>query len=288
MKKICISQSITHREEDSLEKYLDTISKEKMISPDEEVELAHRIRQGDEKALSQLVRANLRFVVTVAKTYQNQGLALADLISEGNVGLITAARRFDETRGFKFISYAVWWIRQAITTALTEQSRMIRLPNNQNTLLRQIYQFQNRYQQEHGYTPAVEEIALEFDVTEQHVRDLLQASSRSVSFDAPLTNDEDGGTLLDVTAEKNIDSTDAQLDNESLAEELRDVFRQTLKDRDIYVITHSFGIGCKERSQEEIGMDLGLTRERVRQIRERAIQKLRNSHFRDRLLSYCG
>lgn len=269
-----------------MKSYLDEISKAPSITPDEEAELSQRIKQGDEEALNKLVKANLRFVVSVAKTYQNQGLSLADLIEEGNVGLVTAARKFDETRGFKFISYAVWWIRQSILQALTEQSRMVRLPNNQNQLLRQIRRFQDQYMKEEGMMPTVDEIAEELEVPTIRVRDVLQANTRSQSLDAPLT-DEDGGTLLDVTADVDSEPVDAELDNESLGDELRSVLHQSLKDRDIYVLIHSFGIGCRERSQEEIGMDLGLTRERVRQIRERALQKLRTAHAAERLLDYC-
>lgn len=286
MKRIIITQSITRRDEEGLKSYLDEISKAPSITPDEEAELSQRIKQGDEEALNKLVKANLRFVVSVAKTYQNQGLSLADLIEEGNVGLVTAARKFDETRGFKFISYAVWWIRQSILQALTEQSRMVRLPNNQNQLLRQIRRFQDQYMKEEGMMPTVDEIAEELEVPTIRVRDVLQANTRSQSLDAPLT-DEDGGTLLDVTADVDSEPVDAELDNESLGDELRSVLHQSLKDRDIYVLIHSFGIGCRERSQEEIGMDLGLTRERVRQIRERALQKLRTAHVAERLLDYC-
>lgn len=287
MKRIIITQSITNRKEEGLQTYLDEVAREKMITPDEEAELAQRIRMGDEQALDRLVKANLRFVVSVAKTYQNQGLSLSDLISEGNLGLVQAARKFDETRGFKFISYAVWWIRQSILQALTEQSRAIRLPNNQNQLLRLIRQFQNRYTQEEGHAPTVQEIAEALDVNENRVSDVMRANSRSMSLDAPLT-DEDGGSLLDVLPDEDGDSADAWADNESLGQELREVFRSTLKERDIYVLTHSFGIGCPEQSQEEIGLDLGLTRERVRQIRERALLKLRNSGACNCLLAYCG
>lgn len=267
--------------------YLEEVSRGKTITPDEEAELARRIHNGDEKALEELVKANLRFVVSVAKTYQNQGLPLADLIEEGNLGLVQAARKFDESRGFKFISYAVWWIRQSILQALTEQSRAIRLPNNQSQLLRNIRAFQNTYVQEHGFDPTLAEIAEEMDVPESRVSDVLRASTRQSSLDAPLT-DEDGGTLMDVTPNEEAESADSALDNESLGEELKDVFKRALKARDIYVLTHLFGIGCKEQTQEEIGMDLGLTRERVRQIRERAILKLRNSGFRTQLMAYCG
>lgn len=288
MRRIVINPSITNRKEDGLDSYLDEVSREKMITPDEEADLARRIKLGDEEALDKLVKANLRFVVSVAKTYQNQGLPLADLISEGNLGLVSAARKFDETRGFKFISYAVWWIRQSIMQALTEQSRAVRLPNNQNQLLRMIRRFQNEFLQREGYNPSSQEIAEAMDVPEDRINDVLRANSRSMSLDAPLT-DDDGGTLLDVTPDTDSSiAADAQLDNESLSEELQEVFRDTLKERDIYVLIHSFGIGCRERSHEEIGTELGLTRERVRQIRERALQKLRTCKERERLQAFCG
>lgn len=287
MKRIIITPSITRRKEEGLEQYLDQIAKAKNITPDEEAALAQRIREGDQQALDRLVSANLRFVVSVAKTYQNQGLSLSDLIAEGNLGLVTAARRFDETRGFKFISYAVWWIRQSILEALTTNSRLIRLPNNQNQLLRMIRRYQEAFLLEHGQMPTSEEIAEHLDVPTVRVSDVLQANARSQSLDAPLT-DEDGGSLVDVLADDTSERADAALEQEALSDELQSVFRGMLKERDIYVLIHSFGIGCSERSHEEIGQDLGLTRERVRQIRERALQKLRNSRMaRERLMAFC-
>lgn len=290
MKRIIISQSITNRnEEDALKTYLEDISRERTITPEEEVALTHQIRQGDEQALDRLVRANLRFVVSVAKTYQNQGLPLADLISEGNVGLVNAARRFDETRGFKFISYAVWWIRQSILEALTDRARMIRLPHNQTQLLRMIRNVQSRIEQQTGHQPSAAEIAEELDVPVERVQTLMAANGRSVSLDAPLTSDEDGGTLLDVTADNSFESADSGLDSESLVVELDSILSKSLKPRDIYVLKHTFGIGCREQTHDEIGMELGLTRERVRQIRERALQKLRSSRVaRERLSAFVG
>lgn len=288
MKRIVIAQSITRRKEEGLESYLDEINRAKSVTPEEEAELSRRIKEGDEEALDRLVKANLRFVVSVAKTYQNRGLSLSDLIEEGNMGLVQAARKFDETRGFKFISYAVWWIRQSILQALTEQSRMVRLPNNQNQLLNHIRRYQEEYLQRTGQSPTVAEIAEALEVAEDRVRDILRANTRSQSLDAPLSADEDGGTLLDVTPDADNVPADASLDNESLGVELQDVLHEMLKPRDIYVLIHSFGIGCRERTQEEIGMDLGLTRERVRQIRERALQKLRtNRGACERLRMYC-
>lgn len=284
MKRIIISQSITRRNEEGLTTYLEEINRIKGLTPDEEAELSRRIKEGDEQALTQLVNANLKFVVSVAKTYQNQGLSLADLIEEGNLGLVQAARKFDESRGFKFITYAVWWIRQSILQALTEQSRMVRLPNNQNQLLRHIRRYEEDFLKENGQLPTLTDIADEMEVSEDRVREVLQANTRSRSLDAPLSGDEDCGTLLDITPDTEVDEPDADIDQDALGTELRDVFRRTLKPRDIYVLMHSFGIGCRECSQEEIGMDLGLTRERVRQIRERALQKLRNNRLaRERL-----
>ena len=288
MKRIVITQSITNRgEAESLATYLEDIAKEEKITPDVEEELARRIHNGDEKALDRLVRANLRFVVSVAKTYQNQGLPLGDLIAEGNLGLVTAARRFDETRGFKFISYAVWWIRQSILEALSEHARMIRLPHNQTQLLRAIRNIQTREEQNTGLAPSPAEIAEELDVPESRIRNLLAATTRNVSLDAPLVSDEDGGTLLDVMADTNAEATDSHMDVESLDQEIDHVFTSMLQPRDIYVLKHSFGIGCKEQSHDEIGMQLGLTRERVRQIRERALLKLRNSKSTRYLRAYC-
>ena len=287
MKTITITPSYTPRSEESIEAYLNTISRMPHISPDEEADLTHRIHQGDHAALDRLVKANLRFVVSVAKTYQNQGLPLADLIEEGNIGLVKAAQKFDETRGFKFISYAVWWIRQSITEALTENSRMVRLPSNQSGLVRLIKQAMLRFEQTEGRPATVEEIADELDMSPDRVHDVLNASNRSVSFDAPLV-DEDGGTLLDVTPDQGSTATDAALESESLHQELEELMRRTLKERDIYILRQTFGIGCSERTQEEVSLDLGLTRERVRQIRERAIQKLRNSGETSRLRIYCG
>ncbi len=287
MKQLQITPKITNRDDDSLDIYLSRISKEKPLTSEEEADLAHRIHQGDKKALDKLVRANLRFVVSVAKSYQDQGLGLSDLISEGNIGLVKAAEMFDETRGFKFISYAVWWIRQSIMQALTENSRAIRLPHNQDTLLRSVRRTFDRIEQEEERPATVEEVAEELNVDEDKVYDLLQANRHSMSLDAPLT-DEDGGTLLDITPDKNSYRADMGLDNDSLHTELETLMSTSLKERDIYVLKQAFGIGCTERSHEEISMDLGLTRERVRQIRERAIQKLRKSNHLDRLLAYCG
>lgn len=285
MRQIKISQNITRRSEESIESYLTAISKEHMVSPEEEVDLAQRIHKGDQVALDKLVRANLRFVVSVAKLYQNQGLSLSDLISEGNVGLVKAAEKFDETRGFKFISYAVWWIRQSIMQALSEQSRMVRLPGNQNNLLRQIRQIQAKYEQTENRAATLEEIADELDVSPEKVRETLSANSRGMSLDSPLQDDEDG-TLLDVTPDSKGEATDSSLTNESLRIELDSLLNSMLKEREAQIIKQTFGIDCPEKSQEEVSQELGLTRERVRQIRERALLKIRKSPNAKYLLAY--
>lgn len=285
MRQIKITQNITRRTEESIESYLTAISKEHMITPDEEVDLAQRIHKGDQVALDKLVRANLRFVVSVAKLYQNQGLSLSDLISEGNVGLVKAAEKFDETRGFKFISYAVWWIRQSIMQALSEQARMVRLPGNQNNLIRQIRVIQNRFEQEENRPPTIEEIAEELDVAPEKIRETMAANSRGVSLDSPLQDDEDG-SLLDVTPDTKIEATDAALHNESLHIELDNLLNSILKEREAQIIKQTFGIDCPEKSQEEVSQELGLTRERVRQIRERALLKIRKSPNAKLLLAY--
>ena len=285
MRQIKITQNITRRTEESIESYLSAISKEHMVTPDEEVELAQRIHRGDQAALDKLVRANLRFVVSVAKLYQNQGLSLSDLISEGNVGLVKAAEKFDETRGFKFISYAVWWIRQSIMQALSEQARMVRLPGNQNNLIRQIRQIQNRYEQEQNRPATIEEIADALDIEPAKVRETMAANSRGVSLESPLQDDEDG-TLLDITPDTELAATDASLNNESLHQELDTLLNSLLKERDALILKESFGIDRPEKSQEEISQCLGLSRERVRQIRERALLKIRKSPNAKQLLSY--
>jgi RNA polymerase primary sigma factor len=285
MRQIKITQNITHRQEESIETYLAAISREKMITPDEEVDLAQRIHKGDAAALDRLVRANLRFVVSVAKLYQNQGLSLSDLISEGNVGLVKAAEKFDETRGFKFISYAVWWIRQSIMQALSEQSRMVRLPGNQSNMIRQIRQIQNRYEQEQNRPATIEELADELGITVKKVRETMSANSRGVSLDTPL-QDDDTGTLLDVTPDTTGDATDSSLNNESMRTDINNLIDNLLKDRERDVIRYTFGLDGRELSTEEICNELGLTRERVRQVRERALNKLKESPEAKKLLPY--
>ena len=286
MRQLKIIKSITNRESASLEKYLQEIGKEELLTVEEEVELAQQIRKGDRKALERLTKANLRFVVSVAKQYQNQGLTLPDLINEGNVGLIKAAEKFDETRGFKFISYAVWWIRQSILQAIAEQSRIVRLPLNQVGSVNKINKALNKFEQEFERRPSVEEIAASTDIPEEKVDDALKANNRHVSVDAPFS-DEDGGSMLDVMADTSAPTVDKELLMESLREELRKVL-DTLKEREKLVIKDFYGIDTQEKTLEEIGTRYGLTRERVRQIREKAIRKLRNSSNSSILKAYLG
>ena len=286
MRQLKIIKSITNRESASLEKYLQEIGKEELLTVEEEVELAQQIRKGDRKALERLTKANLRFVVSVAKQYQNQGLTLPDLINEGNVGLIKAAEKFDETRGLKFISCAVWWIRQSILQAIAEQSRIVRLPLNQVGSVNKINKALNKFEQENERRPSVEEIAASTDIPEDKVDDALKANSRHVSVDAPFS-DDDGGSMLDIMTDTNAPSVDKELLMESLREELRKVLG-TLKERERLVIKDYYGIDTEEKTLEEIGSRYGLTRERVRQIREKAIRKLRNNSNSSVLKTFLG
>ncbi|MBQ5774632.1 MAG: sigma-70 family RNA polymerase sigma factor [Paludibacteraceae bacterium] len=275
MRQLKITKSITNRESASLDKYLQEIGREDLITVEDEVELAGRIRNGDRKALEKLTRANLRFVVSVAKQYQNQGLSLPDLINEGNLGLIKAAEKFDETRGFKFISYAVWWIRQSILQALAEQSRIVRLPLNQVGSLNKINKAFQRFEQEHERKPSAEELAEELDIPVDKIADTLKMSGRHVSVDAPFVEGEDN-CLIDVMVNEDSPNADRGLINESLSKEI-DRALGTLTTREADIIRKFFGIGVQEKTLEEIGLDLHLTRERVRQIKERAIYKLKTS-----------
>ena len=286
MRQLKITKSITNRESASLDKYLQEIGKEDLISVEEEVELAQRIRKGDQEALDKLTKANLRFVVSVAKQYQNQGLSLPDLINEGNLGLIKAAEKFDETRGFKFISYAVWWIRQSILQALAEQSRIVRLPLNQVGSLNKINKAFARFEQEHERTPSPEELATELELTKEKVSDTLRVAGRHISVDAPFADGEDN-SLLDVLVNTDSPNADRGLINESLATEV-DRALETLTERERDIIKYFFGIGCSEMTLEEIGEKFDLTRERVRQIKEKAIRRLRHSSRSKLLKSYLG
>ena len=286
MRQLKITKSITNRESASLDKYLQEIGREELVSPEEEVELAQRIRKGDQEALEKLTRANLRFVVSVAKQYQNQGLSLPDLINEGNLGLIKAAEKFDETRGFKFISYAVWWIRQSILQALAEQSRIVRLPLNQVDSLNKINKALGKFEQENERQPSTEELADMIDIPKDKIADTLRVSGRHVSVDAPFVEGEDN-SLLDVLPNDDSPSADRGLTNESLGTEIERAL-QILTVREREIIKSFFGIGCQEMTLEEIGERLDLTRERVRQIKEKAIRKLKKPSASKLLKSYLG
>ncbi|MFI3316821.1 MAG: RNA polymerase sigma factor RpoD/SigA [Rikenellaceae bacterium] len=286
MRQLKITKSITNRESASLDKYLQEIGKEELITVEEEVELAQRIKKGDQEALEKLTKANLRFVVSVAKQYQNQGLSLPDLINEGNLGLIKAAEKFDETRGFKFISYAVWWIRQSILQALAEQSRIVRLPLNQVGSLNKINKALAKFEQEHERAPSPEELALELSIPKEKVADTLRVAGRHVSVDAPFADGEDN-SLLDVLINSDSPNADRGLINESLSTEIIRAL-ETLTDRERDIIRYFFGIGCSEMTLEEIGEKFDLTRERVRQIKEKAIRRLRQSSRSKLLKSYLG
>jgi RNA polymerase primary sigma factor len=286
MRQLKITKSITNRESASLDKYLQEISKEEMVSAEEEVELAQLIRKGDKKALERLTRANLRFVVSVAKQYQNQGLSLPDLINEGNLGLLKAAERFDETRGFKFISYAVWWIRQSILQAISEQSRIVRLPLNQVGSVNKINREISKFEQENERRPSVHEIADNIDLPHEKIDDAMNISGRHLSVDAPFSDAEDG-SLLDVLINEDIPPTDVSLVSESLKSEIQAAL-SVLNERERNVIEASYGLGMQELTLEEIGEKYGLSRERVRQIKEKAIRKLRASTQNKILKSYLG
>ena len=286
MRQLKITKSITNRESASLDKYLQEIGKEDLITVEEEVELAQWIRKGDQKALEKLTRANLRFVVSVAKQYQNQGLSLPDLINEGNLGLIKAAEKFDETRGFKFISYAVWWIRQSILQALAEQSRIVRLPLNQVGSLNKINKAFSRFEQENERRPSPEELADSLDLPAEKVADTLRVSGRHISVDAPFVEGEDN-SLLDVLVNDDSPIADRTLINESLSTEVERAL-STLTERERDIIKLFFGINTQEMTLEEIGEKFGLTRERVRQIKEKAIRRLRHSSRSKLLKTYLG
>ena len=286
MRQLKITKSITNRESASLDKYLQEIGREDLITVEEEVELAQAIKKGDRKALEKLTKANLRFVVSVAKQYQNQGLSLPDLINEGNLGLIKAAEKFDETRGFKFISYAVWWIRQSILQALAEQSRIVRLPLNQVGSLNKIGKVLSRFEQENERRPSAEELAEELDIPVDKITDTLKVSGRHVSVDAPFVEGEDN-SLLDVLVNEDTPTTDGTLMYESLSREI-DRALATLTERESDIIKMFFGIGCQEVTLEEIGDKFGLTRERVRQIKEKAIRRLRQGTRSKLLKTYLG
>ena len=286
MRQLKITKSITNRESASLDKYLQEIGKEDMISTEEEVELAQRIRKGDKKALERLTKANLRFVVSVAKQYQNQGLSLPDLINEGNLGLIKAAEKFDETRGFKFISYAVWWIRQSILQAIADQSRIVRLPLNQVGSVNKINRALSKFEQENERRPNIEELAETTELPMEKIGEAMSMNTRHVSVDAPFAEGDDN-SLLDVMINDDSPMADRMLVIESLRSEINNALKM-LNERERNVVEAFFGINQPEMTLEEIGTKFGLTRERVRQIKEKAIRRLRNSTKNKLLKTYLG
>jgi len=286
MRQLKIAKQVTNRETLSLDKYLHEIGKVDLISSDEEVELAKKIRKGDKDALEKLIKANLRFVVSVAKQYQNQGLSLPDLINEGNLGLIKAAQRYDETRGFKFISYGVWWIRQSILQALAEQSRIVRLPLNKIGAITRINKTFNRLEQEYQREPTPEEVAFLLETSSDVVEDALKVSSHHISMDAPIHEDDGGNSLYDVLLNEDSLSPEKGLIYGSLCKEIERTL-STLTEREADVIRYYFGLsGCKQYTLDEIGEEFGLTRERVRQIKEKTIKKMRNQYRNKLLRSY--
>lgn len=284
MRQLKVSVTITERGGEAIERYLQDINREEMISPDEETELARRIHKGDNEALEKLVKANLRFVVTVAKQYLGQGIGLIDLINEGNIGLITAARKFDETRGFKFISYAVWWIRQSILQALAENSRLVRLPLNQVGNVSKVNRFFNKFVQENERRPSPDEVAEALGVDDNKVNNVVFSSGRHISMDAPLVEDEDS-CLLDLMTSQDNEVTDSTLISESMKEEVHRAL-DALPEREAEVIKMYFGINTPELGLEEIGNRLNLSRERVRQIKEKALMLLRNAQIGTVLKEY--
>ena len=290
MRQLKIQKSITNRSSEALDKYLVEIGREPMISLDEEIELAQTIHKGGregERAKEKLIKANPRFVVSVAKQYQHQGLSLTDLIDEGNIGLVKAAEKFDETRGFKFISYAVWWIRQSILQAIAEQSRIVRLPLNQVGAVSQITKVTSEFLQQNGRKPSVQELSDLTGIDETKIRQSQNADSHHMSIDAPFSDDDDN-SMSDMLSSGEDTRTDRKVDFESMASDLDDVLRTVLKDRELRIVKLCFGIGCHEKGLEEIGTEMGLTRERVRQIREKSIEKIRESGNARVLMKYLG
>ena len=290
MRQLKISKSITNRSSEALDKYLVEIGREPMITVDEEIELAQEIHKGGrkgERAKEKLIKANLRFVVSVAKQYQHQGLSLTDLIDEGNIGLVKAAEKFDETRGFKFISYAVWWIRQSILQAIAEQSRIVRLPLNQVGAISKINQVTNEFIQKHNRRPSIHELAELTGIDEARIHQSQNADNHHMSIDAPFSDDDDN-SMSDMLASGEDSRTDRGVDFESMSDDLKSVLQNTLKERERKRVIECFGIGCQEKGLEEIGTEMQLTRERVRQIREKAIEKIRLSGNARVLMKYLG
>ena len=286
MRQLKITKSITNRESASLDKYLQEIGREELIDVDEEVRLAQEIRRGNRRAQDKLTRANLRFVVSVAKQYQNQGLSLPDLINEGNLGLIKAAKKYDETRGFKFISYAVWWIRQSIMQAISEQSRIVRVPINQMGVMHKMRKVVQQFEQEYQRLPSIDEIAEQIDLPKEKIVEIMSMITKKISMDAPISTNDDGN-LLDVLPNKNSPSADEDLLEEGLKKEIERLL-VSLSEREQIILRGYFGINQREMSLEEIGEQTGLTRERVRQLKEKAIKRLRCNAIGDSLKGYLG
>ncbi len=289
MRQIKISESITSRQEQALEKYLVEIGHFPLLSPEREVELAQAIRRGGEegeRARQTLVNANLRFVVSVAKQYQHYGLPLTDVINEGNIGLIRAAERFDETRGFKFISYAVWWIRQSIMQAISESSTLVRVPLNQSSVRSQIIGVSRQFEQDHQRRPSIEELSELTGYDSEKVSQALNITMHHSSIDAPMSDDEDSSSMVDTLSAGSEYASDMEVDRESMATDLDRVLGSILSKKELYIVKQSFGIGCTSRSLEDIADEIGITRERARQIRERSLRKVRCNKKSEVLLSH--
>ena len=291
MRQLKITKNITSRNSEALDRYLTEIAREPMLTPDEEATLAHTIHQGGpagERARDRLVSANLRFVVSVAKQYQHQGISLTDLINEGNVGLVKAAEKFDETRGFKFISYAVWWIRQSIMEALAVKSRIVRVPLNQVGIAGKVNRATEQFLQEHGRVPSTHELATMIGIDEELVISAFEANGRSTSIDAPISEDDDNSLADTLSSDDDSARSDSSLDRESMNLFISDLLKEVLNDREQRIITESFGIGRMEKSLEEIADEMGMTRERIRQVKEKALRKIRNSKYAVSLRQYLG
>ncbi len=291
MRQLKITKNITSRNSEALDRYLTEIAREPMLTPDEEASLAHTIHQGGpagERARDRLVSANLRFVVSVAKQYQHQGISLTDLINEGNVGLVKAAEKFDETRGFKFISYAVWWIRQSIMEALAVKSRIVRVPLNQVGIAGKVNRATEQFLQEHGRVPSTHELATMTGIDEELVISAFEANGRSTSIDAPISEDDDNSLADTLSSDDDSARSDSSLDRESMNLFISDLLKEVLNDREQRIITESFGIGRMEKSLEEIADEMGMTRERIRQVKEKALRKIRNSKYAVSLRQYLG
>lgn len=291
MRQLKISKNITSRNSEALDRYLTEIAREPMLSPDEEAQLAQTIHRGGPDAVrarDRLVNGNLRFVVSVAKQYQHQGISLTDLINEGNMGLVKAAEKFDETRGFKFISYAVWWIRQSIMEALAVKSRVVRMPLNQVGIFGRVARATEQFLQTHGRQPSIHELAAETGLEETQIKTAMNASTHTTSIDAPLGNDDDGSMADTLSSDDNDLRSDSQLDRESMNQFVKDLLHEVLNPREQKIIRESFGIGELEKSLEEIADDMGMTRERIRQVREKALRKIRTCVYAETLRQYLG